>query len=70
MSQNMILLEAFRRGESLTVAESLQKYGVYALSQRCGELKREGYPIHSETIKLPSGKHVKRYSYRQPELAL
>jgi hypothetical protein len=61
MTQNNILKAAFDRGEELTVAVALQRYGVYALSQRCGELSRSGYPLDSETITLPSGKHVKQY---------
>ncbi len=55
------LLRAFKAGESLTVAEALSKYGVYALSQRVGELKRSGWPIISEPYKTPSGATVARY---------
>ena len=55
------LLRAFQRGESLTVAEALSKYGCYALSQRVGELKRQGWPIASEPYKTPSGATVARY---------
>ena len=61
MSQLTTLMEAFDRGESLTVARALNEYGVYALSQRCGELWRHGYPVESRTIKTPSGKHVSEY---------
>ena len=56
-----VLLRAFKRGESLTVAEALTRYGVYALSQRVGELKRNGWPIKSEMVTLPSGARVARY---------
>jgi hypothetical protein len=55
------LLRAFQRGEALTVAEALSRYGVYALSQRVGELKRSGWPILSEKYKTPSGARVARY---------
>ena len=61
MTQCDILLEALRSGERLTVALALQKYGVYALSQRMGELKRMGHPVSSRTVKLPSGKYVSEY---------
>jgi hypothetical protein len=43
-TQAHMLLMAFYRGERLSVLTAIQKYGVYALSQRCGELKRLGWP--------------------------
>ena len=61
MTQLETLVAAFDRGERLTVAESLAKYGIYALSQRCGELWRGGYPVQSRIIKTPTGKHVSEY---------
>lgn len=57
-----VLIRAFKRGESLTVAEALSRYGIYALSQRVGELKRSGWPIIAEQFKTPSGARVARYS--------
>ena len=63
MTQLEQLAEALDRGERLTVAVALEKYGVYALSQRMGELARKwGYPVESQFIELPSGKSVKEYS--------
>ena len=56
------ILRALQRGEALTVAEALAKYGCYALSQRIGELKRMGWPIRSESYKTPTNKTVARYS--------
>lgn len=62
MTQLEILADALDAGERLTVAVALEKYGVYALSQRMGELSRAwGYPVESRTIKTPSGKHVSEY---------
>ena len=55
------LLKAFQRGESLTVAEALTRYGIYALSQRCGELRRGGWPIIAEMVKVRSGARVASY---------
>ena len=70
MSQADVLLRALKRGEQLTVAEALNRYGVYALSQRMGELKRQGYPIGSSMIKVASGKRVCCYFWAaQLELA-
>ena len=60
-TQNYKLLRAFERGELLTVAEALTKYGIYALSQRVGELKRMGWPISSEPFETASGARVARY---------
>ena len=61
MKQTDLLQEAFDRGEALTVASALSLYGIYALSQRCGDLRRDGYPVESEMIALPNGKHCKQY---------
>jgi hypothetical protein len=55
------LLLAFQRGERLTVAEALSNYGCFALSQRCGELRRSGWPVMSEWYETPNGARVKRY---------
>ncbi len=60
MTQLEILADAFDRGETLTVATALDKYGIYALSQRCGELGK-WYPVESKFVSLPSGKTVKEY---------
>ena len=38
MNQTEIIAEALDRGERLAVLSALQMYGVYALSQRAGEL--------------------------------
>lgn len=46
----------------MTVGEALEKFGIYALSQRCQELVRvKHYPVASEFVELPSGARVKRY---------
>lgn len=59
-SQCGVLLRAMKRGERLTVALALDKYGCYALSQRCGELRRLGWPVLSRTVDS-NGKHFKEY---------
>lgn len=61
MTQCDKLLEHFLRGGTLTVAEALSQYGIYALSQRVGELKREGVPIDAEMVETPGGARVARY---------
>ncbi len=62
MSQVETLMEAFDRGEKLTVLTALQKYNIYALSQRCGEIYKLGYPLHTESVKTPTGKWIAQYS--------
>ena len=61
-SQCYELLMAMKHGERLTVAMALSKYGVYALSQRVGDLKRKyGWPIQSRTVETNGGAHVSEY---------
>lgn len=60
-TQVEILADALDNGERLTVAVALERYGIYALSQRCGDLFKTGYPVESVTVTLPSGKHVSEY---------
>ena len=59
--QHKALLAAFQRGERLTVASAISRYGVYALSQRVGELKRDGHGIKGEMKTMCNGKRVKVY---------
>lgn len=50
-TQHHKLLMAFKRGEVLTVGNALLEYGVYALSQRVGDLKKMGWHIEREQVK-------------------
>ena len=65
MTQCEILLAALKRGEKLTVLTALTDYGVYALSQRCTDLRRQGWNVVSEMITLPNGKRVAQYRFPQ-----
>lgn len=60
-TQHYELLTAMQAGERLTVAKALNKYGVYALSQRIGELKKMGWPISSRTVEAPGGARISEY---------
>lgn len=62
MSQVDQLRAHFDAGHSLTVLEALQKFGIYALSQRVTNLRQEGYPVESVMVELPNGKRIARYS--------
>ena len=44
------LLMAMQFGVRLTGAKALNEYGVYALSQRMGDLRRQGWPIQSKFV--------------------
>jgi len=61
-SQKTKILEYLKRGKKLTVLKAIKLFGCYALSQRVGELKRDGHPIQSKIIELGSGKRVAEYS--------
>lgn len=61
-TQKLMILRYLAQGYSITVAEALSKFGCYALSQRVGELKRDGWPIESHMVEVESGKRVARYS--------
>lgn len=60
-TQGYELLMAMQAGERLTVAKALTQHGVYALSQRIGELKRMGWPIQSRTVETNGGARVSEY---------
>lgn len=61
--QHREILSYLRSGNSLTVLEAIEKFGCYALSQRCGAqgLRGMGWPIKSRWKELPNGKKVKEY---------
>lgn len=56
------ILRYLQSGGTLTPLEALRLFDCLSLSQRCGELKRQGWPIISELVKVGSGKKVARYS--------
>jgi hypothetical protein len=61
-SQCHELLLAMQAGERLTVGLAMAHHGVYALSQMCGELRREyGWPIKSRWVETSGGAKVKEY---------
>jgi hypothetical protein len=61
-SQCYELLMAMKNGKRLTVARALAEHACYALSQRCGQLRREyGWPIQSRTITTAGGARVSEY---------
>jgi hypothetical protein len=59
------ILRHLAKGQSLTPLEALNLFGCLSLSQRIGELKREGWPIESELVAIGHGKKVSRYTYKR-----
>jgi hypothetical protein len=64
--QQQKILEYLLTGKKLTVLTAITELGVYALSQRIGEIKSKGCPIHTEMITTESGKRVAEYSVQFP----
>ena len=60
------LLCALQAGEKLTPLLALEKYHCLSLSQRIGELKKQGWPILTEMVEVASGKRVACYSMSNP----
>jgi hypothetical protein len=69
-SQKTKILEYLKRGKKLTVLKAIKLFGCYALSQRVGELKREGHPIESKIIEVGSGKRVAEYKLNTEDYTL
>jgi hypothetical protein len=55
------ILMYLKRGGRLTVAKALTEFGVYALSQRVGELKKAGWPILTRMVDAPGGARIAEY---------
>lgn len=55
------ILSALQNGERLTPLLALQRYACLSLSQRVSEFKRQGWPILSRMVPLPSGKKCCEY---------
>lgn len=67
MSKKEKILRYLESGGTLTVAKALALFGCYALSQRIGNLIREGYPIVKETVISKGGVRITEYSLERKE---
>ena len=65
--QRTEILRYLAQGHTLTVLEAINRFGCYALSQRCGELRKMGWPVDSRMITTSTGKRVGEYFYRAPQ---
>lgn len=62
MSQCQQLERYLRAGHQLTPLNALRLFGVMALSQRVGQLKRSGLAVKTTMIRLRNKKRVAMYS--------
>ena len=62
-SQACQILRYLRAGNTLTPLDALRLFGCLRLGARIWDLRQAGYPITEETVTLPNGKRVGRYSY-------
>lgn len=51
-------------GNKLTSLEALNRFGCMRLASRIHDLREQGLDIHTEKIKVPSGKYVTEYSLK------
>lgn len=65
MSQKPALIRVMRR-RWLTSLEAALEVGVLALSQRCGDLRRDGVCVVDKWVTTPTGKKVKAYRISTP----
>ncbi len=62
-SQCKEILRYLAHGKTLTVVEAIERFGCYALSQRCGDLRKQGWPVRCRLVKLASGKRIGEFFY-------
>jgi hypothetical protein len=60
-NQHFLIIEYLKQGHTLTPIEAIKVAGSMKLSTRVGELRKLGYDIKNEWLKLENGKKVKRY---------
>lgn len=70
MSQKEQILEFLQDGEKITPLEALELFGCNRLASRIDEIRKDGFPIVTEMISVPTrhGKtRVARYSMGRRE---
>lgn len=53
------------QGKKLTSLDALNLFGCMRLASRIHDLRERGLDVHTEKIKVPSGKYVTQYSLEQ-----
>lgn len=65
MTQSDMILDALKRGETLTALDALSRFRCLRLSGRVLELRQKGYAIETRMIETPSKKRIAEY-FLQP----
>ena len=65
MNQNAHILNHLETRGTITPMEALNEYGVFRLAARIADLRGTGVAIETETLRLPTGKRVARYSLEE-----
>ena len=60
-SQEKQILDYLKTGAGITPLEALHKFQCFRLGARIFGLKKKGYLVQSEMIKVENDKHVARY---------
>ena len=61
MSQATMILEHLRSGQPLMPLEALKRFGTMRLAARISDLRRAGYRIRTEMLRVRSRKSVACY---------
>lgn len=60
-TQANAILKHLQDGNGITPMEALELCGCFRLSARIADLKKRGYEIITEKVKVEGGKYVARY---------
>lgn len=60
-TQANAILKHMQDGNGITPMDALELCGCFRLSARIADLKKRGYEIITEKVKVDSGKYVARY---------
>ena len=60
-SQAKRILEYLKDGNGITPMDALDLFGCFRLGARIADLKKMGYDIVTERVKVEGGKYVARY---------
>lgn len=60
-SQASAILQHLKEGKGITPIDALNLFGCFRLGARIADLKKMGYDIVTEMIKVEGGKYVARY---------
>lgn len=61
LSQANVILQYLQDGNGITPMDALNLCGCFRLSARIADLKKRGYDIVTEKVKVDGGKYVARY---------